>query len=106
MQQAREPLVATAARIAQQMSYQYKEQMMAGLIIGGWDEKLGGQVYNIPLGGMLQRQPFSIGGSGSMYIYGYCDAHFKKGMTQDECIAFVKKCTSSSFLVLAVSEQA
>ncbi len=30
-------------------------------------------------------------GSGSTYIYGYCDAHFKKGMTRDECIHFVKQ---------------
>ena len=31
-------------------------------------------------------------GSGSTYIYGYCDAHFKQGMTKEECIEFVKTC--------------
>ena len=48
------------------------------------------QVYSIPLGGMCVQLPFAIGGSGSTYIYGYCDAHFKKGMTANECVEFVK----------------
>ena len=48
------------------------------------------QVYSIPLGGMCVRQQFAIGGSGSTYIYGYCDAHYKAGMTKEECIDFVK----------------
>lgn len=47
-------------------------------------------MYSIPLGGMCVRQPFAIGGSGSTYIYGYCDAHYKTGMTKEECIDFVK----------------
>jgi 20S proteasome subunit beta 1 len=35
---------------------------MAGIIVAGWDEKKGGQVYSIPLGGTLVQQPFAIGG--------------------------------------------
>ena len=31
-------------------------------------------------------------GSGSTYIYGYCDANFKKGMDKEKCIDFVKNC--------------
>ena len=50
---------------------------MAGIIVAGWDPVLGGQVYTIPLGGMVLRQPFSIGGSGSTYIYGHVDKTFK-----------------------------
>ena len=41
-----------------------------------------------------------IVGSGSTYIYGYCDAHFKQDMTKEECIEFVKTCkalTKSKF---------
>lgn len=38
---------------------------------------------------MIVRQPISIGGSGSSYIYGYVDANFKVGMQKDECIRFV-----------------
>ena len=36
------------------------------------------------------RQSFAIGGSGSTYIYGYCDAHYRTGMTKEECVEFVK----------------
>lgn len=33
-------------------------------------------------------------GSGSTYIYGYCDATYRDGMSKDECIEFVKNCKS------------
>jgi 20S proteasome subunit beta 1 len=62
----------------------------AGLIIAGWDQKHGGQVYSIPLGGSLHKQSYAIGGSGSTYIYGYCDANWKEQMTEEEGIKFVK----------------
>ena len=32
----------------------------------------------------------SIAGSGSTYIYGYCDSEFKEGMSKEECLTFVK----------------
>jgi 20S proteasome subunit beta 1 len=44
------------------------------------------------LGGSLHRQPFAIGGSGSTFIYGYCDAAYKEGMTREETVNFVKQC--------------
>jgi len=83
------PLVKTAATVFRDLCYSNKDKLMAGIIVGGYDEKEGGAVYNIPLGGALVRQPYAIGGSGSTYIYGYCDAHFKEGMTQEECRKFV-----------------
>ena len=52
--------------------------------------KNGGQVYSIPLGGSLHKQQYAIGGSGSTYIYGYCDANWKEDMTEEEGISFVK----------------
>lgn len=62
----------------------------AGLIIAGWDERHGGQVYSIPLGGSLHKQSYAIGGSGSTYIYGYCDANWKEGMEEEAAVNFVK----------------
>lgn len=47
-------------------------------------------MYSIPLGGSLHKQPYAIGGSGSTYIYGYCDAHWRDKMTEEEGIEFVK----------------
>merc|ERR1712146_584252 len=88
------PKVKTAATLFKEMCYNYKAQLMAGIIVAGWDEKQGGQVYSIPLGGSLVRQPYAIGGSGSTYIYAYCDAMYKPGMNKDECRAFVKNALS------------
>lgn len=41
------------------------------------------------MGGMLTRQPVSVGGSGSSYIYGYVDANYQPGMSKEECLRFV-----------------
>lgn len=87
-----QPLVKTAAHLFRDMCYQNKNRLMAGIICAGWDEQGGGQVYSIPLGGALVKQDFAIGGSGSTFIYGYCDAHYKKNMTAEECEKFTKNC--------------
>ena len=62
----------------------------AGIILAGYDPQNGGQVYSIPLGGSLHKQQYAIGGSGSTYIYGYCDANWKEDMTEEEGVSFVK----------------
>uniref|UniRef100_A0ABK0LML8 Proteasome subunit beta n=1 Tax=Rattus norvegicus TaxID=10116 RepID=A0ABK0LML8_RAT len=69
------PLVHTAASLFKEMCYRYREDLMAGIIIAGWDPQEGGQ-------------SFAIGGSGSSYIYGYVDATYREGMTKDECLQF------------------
>jgi 20S proteasome subunit beta 1 len=84
------PTTQIAASIFQELCYDNKGRLSAGLIIAGYDEKHGGQVYSIPLGGSLHKQKYAIGGSGSTYIYGYCDANWKEGMTEAEGVAFVK----------------
>lgn len=68
--------------------------LTAGIIVAGWDASKGGQVFAIPVGGALLERPFAIGGSGSTYIYGFCDAYFKPGMTRDQCEEFVAKALS------------
>lgn len=92
----RPPTVQVAAAIFQELCYSNKEQLSAGLIIAGWDELNGPEVYHIPAGGSLHKQEFSIGGSGSTYIYGYCDANFREDMTKEEGIEFVKNCNHPS----------
>ena len=89
-----DPRVKTAANIFKSFCYNYRDSLSAGIICAGWDKYEGGQVYCIPLGGMCARQPFTIGGSGSSYIYGHCDATFKDGMTKDECYRFVANAVS------------
>lgn len=39
-----EPLVQTAAKIFQELVYEYRSSLMAGIIVAGWDRRKGGQV--------------------------------------------------------------
>jgi len=84
------PSVHVAASLFESICYSNKDALSAGIIIAGWDKEVGPSVYNVPLGGGLFRQPWAIGGSGSTYVYGYCDATYKDGWGRDETIEFVK----------------
>merc|ERR1719240_1306121 len=59
------PSVNTAANLFKIIAYNNKDRLMAGLIVAGWDDKRGGQVYSIPLGGAIIRVPMACDGSGS-----------------------------------------
>merc|ERR1719379_439008 len=85
------PTVNTAANLFKMIAYQNKDYLLAGLIVAGYDEKLGGQVYSIPLGGSKVRVPMAVDGSGSGYIAGFCDEFYKPKMSKEEALAFVKK---------------
>lgn len=90
-QTGEEPLVSDAAHEFRQYCYNYRDSLVAGIIVAGWDKKNGGQVYSVPVGGMQIRQSVTIGGSGSSYIYGFVKEHYREGMAKDECMEFVKK---------------
>jgi 20S proteasome subunit beta 1 len=86
--------VEVAANLAQNICYEYKDRLLAGLIIAGWDKVSKGAVYTIALGGAMVKQPFSIGGSGSSYIYGFCDANWRPDMSAEEARHFVAQAIS------------
>jgi len=91
MQTGEDPPVRSAAVVFKDLCYKYRDQMTAGILVAGWDKQLGGQIYSIPIGGMISRQGVSIGGSGSSYIYGFVDSQFKEGMSKEEAADFVTK---------------
>ncbi|KAK5854728.1 hypothetical protein PBY51_004899 [Eleginops maclovinus] len=84
----KDPKVCSAATLVRNISYKYKEELSAHLIVAGWDRTDGGQVF-ATLNGLLTRQPFAVGGSGSFYVYGFVDAEYRKDMTKEECQQFV-----------------
>ncbi|CDR87914.1 probable PRE3-20S proteasome subunit (beta1) [Sporisorium scitamineum] len=88
------PQTKVAANLFQEIVYQNKDRLSAGIIVAGWDKKDGGRVFNVPLGGGVFEQPWAIGGSGSTYIYGYCDATWKAGWGKEKTIEFVKNALS------------
>ncbi|XBJ21094.1 hypothetical protein VPH35_011807 [Triticum aestivum] len=86
--------VQVASNLVRLLAYQNKSLLQAGMIVGGWDKYEGGQIYSVPLGGTILKQPFAIGGSGSSYLYGFMDHEWKEGMTQEEAEKFVVKVVS------------
>uniref|UniRef100_A0A671N1K3 Proteasome subunit beta n=1 Tax=Sinocyclocheilus anshuiensis TaxID=1608454 RepID=A0A671N1K3_9TELE len=87
MQMEEPPLVKSAAAIMRSFCYTHRDELSAGFIVAGWDRKNGPQVFQVSLGGMILEQAFTIGGSGSTFIYGYADAKFKPGMTREESLS-------------------
>uniref|UniRef100_A0A3Q2FPJ3 Proteasome subunit beta n=1 Tax=Cyprinodon variegatus TaxID=28743 RepID=A0A3Q2FPJ3_CYPVA len=88
MEIGEDPQVRSAATLVRNISYKYKEELSAHLIVAGWDRRGGGQVF-ATLKGLLTRQPFAVGGSGSSYVYGFVDAEYRKGMSKEESQQFV-----------------
>uniref|UniRef100_A0A672LTI3 proteasome endopeptidase complex n=1 Tax=Sinocyclocheilus grahami TaxID=75366 RepID=A0A672LTI3_SINGR len=112
MQMEEPPLVKSAAAIMRSFCYTHRDELSAGFIVASWDRKnvsyiygilvfLFSKVFQVSLGGMIIEQEFTIGGSGSTFIYGYADAKFKPGMTREECLTFTTNGTDncSSFYI-------
>eukprot|EP00803_Ostreobium_quekettii_P002120 evm.model.scf_2445.1 EVM.evm.TU.scf_2445.1 scf_2445:2715-3314(-) len=81
--------VRTAAHLVHQILYRNKDQLQVQAIVAGWDKTEGGQVFAVPPGGTFIEVPYALGGSGSAYIYGWCDKRWRNGMTEEECKEFV-----------------
>lgn len=97
-QTGEEPRVEEAASEFRNYCYNYRDSLVAGIIVAGYDPVKGGQVFSIPLGGMCVRQSCTIGGSGSSYVYGYVREFYRENMERDECIEFVKKSKPQSLV--------
>lgn len=81
------PSVSKAAYLIKNIIYAH-DQLLAGIIVAGYDTAP--RVYNIKVCGTLIEQELAIGGSGSAFIYGFCDAHFKVGMSLEEGLSFAR----------------
>lgn len=91
-----EPTTNVAASLFGTICYENKDFLTAGIIVAGFDDKNKGEVYSIPLGGSIHKQSYAIAGSGSAYIYGYCDKNYKENMTKHETIDFMKHSLSQA----------
>lgn len=91
------PGVRTVANLVMQMNYNNKG-LIGAMIVAGWDDENGGQVWGCPIGGTLVRQDWTTDGSGSTYIWGFLDSEYRENMTRSEAEALVKEA-----VVLAMS---
>ena len=85
------PLVKVAARMVQQFQYEYKDHLSAAVIVCGVDKVEGAQIYSVGLGGSMVRQDIVLSGSGSAFIYGFVDTHFRPNMSRQDAKEFLKK---------------
>ncbi len=88
MELGKAPFVKTAARLFQLICYHNKDNLSASFIVAGVDPVEGPQVFRVPSGGSSFREKFAIAGSGSTFIYGYCDSQFKENMSLEEAKKF------------------
>ena len=84
------PLVKVATRVLQQFQYEYKDNLSAAVIVCGIDNVDGPQIYSVGIGGTVSKQNIALSGSGSAFIYGYCDTNFKLGMSRQDAKQFLK----------------
>lgn len=84
------PPVKVAARILQQFQYQYKDYLSCAVIVAGVDNLEGPVIYDVGSGGTVTKRKIAMNGSGSHYIHGYIDKHYKENMTKQECKEFLK----------------
>uniref|UniRef100_A0A7R9VDR5 proteasome endopeptidase complex n=1 Tax=Chlamydomonas euryale TaxID=1486919 RepID=A0A7R9VDR5_9CHLO len=83
--------VETVAKLVMQINYQNKDNLIGALIIAGYDEEKKGQVFGCPIGGTLSNEKWAVDGSGSTFIWGYCDAAYRDNFTRAEAEAFVEE---------------
>ncbi|KAH3686460.1 hypothetical protein WICPIJ_002566 [Wickerhamomyces pijperi] len=95
-QHGKPPTARIAASLFQEITYTNKDALSAGLIVAGYDDKTKGEVYSIPLGGSVHKQPYAIAGSGSAFIYGWTAKNFKEEMSKEEVINFTKTALSQA----------
>lgn len=49
MELGEEPLVQTAAAIFRELCYNYRDSLVAGILVAGWDKKKGGRFHRFHL---------------------------------------------------------
>lgn len=87
------PKVRMISQILRNFCHQ-EGDLSVGFICAGWDSSHGYQLYSISMGGCIFKQPLIMVGSGSIFIQGFCDSNFKKGMNEIEVKNFLIKALS------------
>lgn len=91
------PSVDKAARLVSKIIYENKERLTAALIIAGYDKSP--KINKVNVCGTIEKDlDISIGGSGSGFIYGYCQVHYRPDMDLEEALDFAR--TSVSLAIM------
>lgn len=83
------PSVEKTARMIGNIIRENREVLTASIIVAGFDDRA--RIYKINVCGTVEEdQNILIGGSGSAFIYGFCDYQYKPQMDIKEALNFAK----------------
>src|ERR687884_1458809 len=82
----KEPIpISSAARLCSNILFNQRYfPYYVQIIVAGYDNKAGGQIYNIDLFGSMTSEKFISTGSGSPVAYGYLESEFKDNLSVNE----------------------
>lgn len=83
------PSVQLVAKLVAKINYENKDNLVGAMVVAGYDNEKGGQVFGAPIGGTLSQEKWAVDGSGSTYIWGLLDEDFREDMTREEAEHFV-----------------
>lgn len=83
------PSVDKAAELAGKIIYENRERLVAGLIIAGYDGEF--KISKINVCGSIQKDnDLALGGSGSRFLFGFCDNYYRPNMDFEEALKFAR----------------
>ncbi|VDN07106.1 unnamed protein product [Thelazia callipaeda] len=77
--------IGRSAQVFRNFLYKYRDSLSASVLVLGYDDVEGGQLYAIPLGGYVTRQRCASSGSGSTFVQGFLDSQWEPDMTAEKC---------------------
>ncbi|CAL6064654.1 Proteasome_subunit beta type [Hexamita inflata] len=83
-------LVRTVAKLFSVYNHQYKNVLLAGLLVCGYDEE-GYHCFKVLPGGTFVEDNIVMSGSGSTYVYGIADSEFKMDLDRNQAVELGKK---------------
>ncbi|KAH0570042.1 Proteasome subunit beta type [Spironucleus salmonicida] len=82
--------IKTAANLLAKMNFQYRAQLLAGLLVCGVDST-GYHVFKVMPGGTFIEENMLMSGSGSTYVYALADELYNDSLTMEQGVAVCKK---------------
>lgn len=86
------PSVEKTAKLIKSIIYENNEHLTASIIVAGYDEHP--HIFKISICGSFEEKDILIGGSGSGFIYGFCDMYYKPDMSLEEALNFARSAVS------------
>lgn len=83
------PSVEKASELASKIIYNNRNRLSAALIIAGFDDDF--KIVKVNVCGTLEKgNDICLGGSGSRFLFGFCDNYYRPNMDFNEAIKFAR----------------